>query len=198
MKEKLAGLIVYLILFVIIFGTIFFVIYTTVKQKYKGTAAVIDSGKKKYSEVLENKDIYFMFIESVLDRPNGPNLIIVYKDGSVVRASTTYEYSLEESQGLDGQEAYILYANLHMDLTLNKNDFKLLKEEIEKLKLQSKLPEYNYYTKEDKYYIGYALRNEDDSLTQIKINYTLDRNAVNQAPEELVSFQKRFLSIINQ
>ena len=139
-----------------------------------------------------------MFIESVLDRPNGPNLVIVYKDGSVVRASTEYRYSLEESRNLNGQEAYILYAKLHMDLKLNNNDFKMLKEEIEKLKLRSKLPEYNYYTTEDKYYIGYALRNEDESLTQIKINYTLDKNANNKAPEDLVSFQKRFLSIINQ
>jgi hypothetical protein len=170
MREKLAGLLVYLILFIIVAGTIFFVVFTTFRHKYTGTAATIDTGEKEYSKVLDNKDIYFMFIESVLDRPNGPNLVIVYKDGSVVRASTEYRYSIEESKSLNGQEAYILYAKLHMDLKLNNNDFKLLKEEIEKLKLRSKLPEYNFYTTEDKYYIGYALRNEDDSLTQIKMN----------------------------
>ena len=198
MSEGLAKVIVYFILFIIVFGTIFFVIFTTVRHNYVGTAATIDTGKKKYSDVLKNEDIYFMFIESVLDRPYGPSLVIVYKDGSVVRASTTYEYSLEESQNLDGQEAHILYANLNMDLTLKKNDFKLLKDEIEKLKLGAKLPEYNYFTTDDKHYIGYVLRDENGSLIQVKINYTMDKNAINQAPEELVSFQKRFLSIVNQ
>ena len=198
MGEKIANVLVYIIVTTIVLGTVFFVIFITVKHKDTVTAASIDTGEKEYSKVLDNKDIYFMFIESVLDRPNGPNLIIVYKDGSVVRASTEYRYSIEESQKLNGQEAYILYAKLHMDLKLKKNDFNLLKEEIEKLKLKSKLPEYDYYTKEDKYYIGYVLRNDDDSLTQIKINYSLDMNKPNQAPEELVNFQKKFLSIINQ
>ena len=186
------------ILFFVIFMVCVIILLITIRNNQKMRARTdISLGDVEYNEVYENANVFIIILEQMRQDPFGPEIKVIYNDGTIVDGYTEYELiKTEEGTNIEKRK---LMAHLREVGKVSKEDLEKLKKVLEEINFENLNEEYEKEIIGLPYreYVGFIVRHKrKEKNIAIVEKENIDKSK--EITEEVSKMYNEIVDLINK